>query len=138
MKYLFLVISFFCLSFQQVSAQEKGEVKSFDVYAFGYATSLNDSIIYLTEIAPMPTVTLEKKTGFLVSRASYTAQLKDFASKIGISHPTCAIIYDKNKKKLEKKFVKVTKKFQKNKNYFIKAISSQEFTFKELETPSNE
>ncbi len=134
MKYIFLVISFFCLSLQYVSAQEKGEIKTNEVYAFGYATSLSDSIIYLTEIAPMPTVTLEKKTGFLVSRASYTAQLKDFASKIGINHPTCAIVYDKNKKKLEKKFVRLTKKFQKNKNYFIKAISSQEFTFKEIAT----
>ncbi len=132
MKYLLLVISFFCLSLQQASAQEKGEVKSSDIYAFGYATSLNDSVIYLTEIAPMPIVTLEKKTGFLVSRASYTAQLKDFASKIGIKHPTCAIIYNKNKKKLEKTFVKLTKKYQKKKAYFIKAISAQEFTFKEL------
>lgn len=133
MKYLLLIISLVCLSFQQAYAQEKNQIKVSDVYAFGYATSLNDSVIYLTEIAPMPTVILEKKTGFLYNRASYTEQLKSFAEKLGINHPTCAIIYNRSKKKLEKEFVKLTKKFQKKKAYFVKAISAQEFTFKELE-----
>lgn len=103
-----------------------------DVYAFGYFTSLNDSVVYLTEIAPMPTVTINQKNGFLVQRASYTAQLKSFANAIGVSHPTCVIIYDRKKKNLEKKFVNLTNKLQKKKNYFVKAISAKEFTFKEL------
>lgn len=132
MKYLLIILSFFCLSLQ-ASAQEKNEVKASGYYAFGYATALNDSVIYLTEIAPMPTVTVQKKTGFLVNRASYAEQLKSFAKKIGINHPTCVIIYDKKKANLEKKFVKLTKKYQKKKAYFIKAISSKEFTFKELD-----
>ena len=138
MKYLLLIISFFALSFQLASAQEKSEEKMNDVYAFGYFTSLNDSVVYLTEIAPMPTVTINQKNGFLVSRASYTAQLKSFANALGISRPTCAIIYDRKKKNLEKKFVKMTSRLQKKKTYFIKAISAQEFTFKELETTSEE
>lgn len=137
MKYLLLIISFITLSLQQVSAQEKGDEKVSDAYAYGYITSLNDSVVYLTEIAPLPTVTI-KKNGFLVSRASYTAQLKAFATALGISHPTCAIIYDRKKKNLEKTFVKMTNKLQKKNRYFIKAISAQEFTFKELEEYTGE
>lgn len=132
MKYLLLIISFFFVSTLQISAQEKNDNKVSGLYAFGYMTTLNDSVVYLTEIAPMPKVEINKKNGFLVNRSSYTAQLKDFATKIGIKHPTCAIIYDKKKKNLEKKFVKMTNRLQKKKKYFIKAISSQEFTFKEL------
>ena len=132
MKYLLLCISCFLLSFQQVSAQEetaKKETLIDDMCAFGYATSLNDSIVYMTEIAQMPQVKISNKTKFLVNRASYTNQLKEYMSKIGVEHPTCAIIFDQNKKKLNKKFVTMMSKFQKKKRYFVKTISEEEFKF---------
>lgn len=138
MKYLILIVSFLALSLGQLSAQERDELKVTDMYAFGYATSLNDSIVYLTEISNMPVVTIKKKTGFLVNRASYTAQLKEHFKKMGINHPTCAIIFDRNKKKINSKFVGMMKKFQQKKRYFVKTISAEEFTFKELDTSSEE
>jgi len=132
MKYYLFILSFLLVSLQGVSAQEADEEKVSDMYAFGYVTSLNDSVVYLTEIAQMPEVYVNKKTGFLANRASYTSQLKEFATKLGVDRPTCAIIFNRKKPKLAKIFVKMTNKFQKKKRYFVKAISSQEFTFKEI------
>lgn len=102
------------------------------MYAFGYATSLNDSIVYLTEISNMPEVTINKKNGFLANRAAYTAQLKEHFKKMGVEHPTCAIIFDRKKKNISSKFVAMMKKFQKKKRYFVKTISAEEFSFKEI------
>lgn len=107
-------------------------MKVADQFAFGYATTLSDTIVYLTEIANMPEVTINKKNGFLVNRASYTSQLKEFMKKLGHEHATCAIIFSNNRKKISKRFVSIMNKLQK-KNYFVKTISAEEFTFKELE-----
>lgn len=126
------------LSFGKISAQEKNEIQVTDMYAFGYVTSLNDSIVYLTEISNMPRVTVNKKNGFLVNRSSYSNQLKEHFKRMGIEHPTCAIIFDRNRKKISKKFVGMMKKLQKNNRYFVKTISAEEFTFKELDTSSEE
>ncbi len=131
MKHLILLIALFAFSHLQLSAQSKDELIVADMHAFGYATSLNDSVVYLTEISAIPVANVDRKTGFLSKRAVYSNQLKDYMMKQGVEHPTCAIIYDRNKVKLNKKFVKLMNKLQKKKMYLIKTISTAEFTFKD-------
>lgn len=131
MKHLIILIALLTFSHLQMSAQSKDEIIVADMHAFGYATSLNDSVVYLTEISPIPVANVDRKTGFLSKRAVYSGQLKEYMAKQGVEHATCAIIFDRNKVKLNKKFVKLMNKLQKKKMYLIKTISTAEFTFKD-------
>ncbi|MCF0244243.1 MAG: hypothetical protein HUK06_05665 [Bacteroidaceae bacterium] len=128
---ILLTITLLCLSVQQTFAAEKDEVLVTNLYAFGYGGSLNDTVSYVTEIVKMPVVKMEKKTGFLVKRSEYTQQFKKYLAGIGVSYPTCAIIFDMNKGKLYKKFLKLLKKAKKA-NLFVKTVSVSEFSFSEI------
>ncbi len=131
MKHLLLLIAFFAYSNIQMHAQSNNELIVADMQAYGYATSLKDSVIYVTEIMKLPVARVDKKTGFLSKRAEYSNQLKDYMTSIGVEHATCAVIFNRNKVKLNKVFIKMLNKAQKKKNFVIKTISEQDFTFKD-------
>ncbi|MCQ2244014.1 MAG: hypothetical protein MJZ32_07125 [Bacteroidaceae bacterium] len=132
MKHLLLLIAFFACSTIQMHAQKSNDALIVaDMQAYGYATSLNDSVIYVTEIMKLPVARVDRKNGFLSKRADYSNQLKDYMKSIGVEHATCAIVFNRNKVKLNKIFIKMLAKAQKKKHYVIKTISEQEFSFKD-------
>jgi hypothetical protein len=71
---------------------------------------------------------MEKKTKFLEKRASLSEQLANYLTSIGESKYTAAIIYDTNLKKLDNKYMKQAKYYQKN-GYTIKPADKSQFSF---------
>ena len=98
------------------------------VYLYGVSLNFNDSLVYMTDVQYFDSVKIGKD-GSLQNYANYSQQMKIFLeSTLGESNQTCAVIYSDSKKKLEKRYVKMRKKFQADKEKVLMKLGSA-FTF---------
>ena len=94
------------------------------VYLYGVSLNFNDSLVYMTDVQYFDSVKIGKD-GSLPNYANYSQQMKIFLeSTLGESNQTCAVIYSDNKKKLEKRYVKMRKKFQADKEKVLMKLGS--------------
>lgn len=123
-----------------ITLQAKNEIKK--AYIFGFASSFNDSTVYITDIHEVDSAWFNTKTHFLVSRENYSYQLRDYLSGLGEEHRTCMVEYSTNLKDLQKKWNKLSDRYikeQKTKNnqkqtnslppYQVKTIGKDKFAF---------
>lgn len=100
------------------------------VYLFGVTTNFSDSVAYVTPVQRLDSVVLAKGTGFLTGRSLYSAQLKQFTERaLGRHHDVPAVFFDKSQAAVEKKRQKVLHHLQKEKDYYVKELASEQFRF---------
>ena len=80
---------------------------------FGFASSFNDSTVYMTSVQRVDSVYLTHKKLFLDNRENYSLQLKEYLESIGAPKRTCIVIFDRNFKKAEKKWTKLHDRYTK-------------------------
>jgi hypothetical protein len=118
------------------TAVDAKQVKAPHVYMFGFSGSFTDSLIYLTDIQDVQQVWVDTKTKFLLGRDNYSYQLKNYLSE-NLQQPNrvCVVFFAKSKKKAEKMYVKLRKKYLNNPkaSYDIRYISEQEFKFEPID-----
>ncbi len=100
------------------------------IYAFGFAASFNDSTVYFTDIQEIDSAYITTKNNFLVSRENYSYQLRDYLSGIGEQHRTCTITYALDRKKIEKKYFSMRKKYISKGTFNVKYLNAPDFHFK--------
>lgn len=123
-----LLVLLLCSAFSFPGKRKKHEEKV--VYAFGVATSFNDTLVYVTEIQTLDSVSLTK-SGFLPQRELYSYQLKNYMEDdLGNVDCTCMIYFSGKKKNLEKEAAKIKGKQIKQNKYTIVDIKSADFSFK--------
>jgi hypothetical protein len=76
----------------------------------------------------------DTKTKFLLGRDSYSDQLKTyFKEKMKLSDRVCMVMFSTSKKKAEKKYLKLRKKYVGNKKrpstYEVRYVTTQDFEF---------
>ena len=98
------------------------------IYLYGVGFSAVDSVVYFTDEQRLDSMVMDKKTSFLAKRATLSEQFANYLTSIGESKYTAAIIYDTNLKKLDKKYMKQAKYYQKN-GYTIKPADKSQFSF---------
>lgn len=126
-----------------LTAQAKNEVRK--AYVFGFASSFNDSTVYITDIQEVDSAWFTSKHHFLVSRENYSYQLRDYLGGIGEQHRTCMVEYNTDPKKLEKAWNKLYTRYahnQKKKNnqkqkselppFQIKKLTREQFQFQSV------
>lgn len=116
------------------SVSAKG-YKQCKVYMFGIATSFNDSTVYFTDVQVLDTACVRTdRTHFLINRADYSYQLRDYLKKQGQSTPTCITVYSTDEKQIYKKFIKIRNKYEKKmkSSIFIKDIPTTDFAYRIL------
>lgn len=126
-----------------LAAQAKNEVRK--AYVFGFASSFNDSTVYITDIQEVDSAWFTSKHHFLVSRENYSYQLRDYLGGIGEQHRTCMVGYNTDPKKLEKAWNKLYNRYahnQKKKNnqkqkselppFQIKKLTKEQFQFQSV------
>ena len=91
--------------FTTLANAAKNEAKT--VYMFGFASSFNDSTVYITSVQQVDSAYITGKAKFLVSRDNYSYQLRDYLEQQGAGYRTCAVFYATDQKKAEKKWVKL-------------------------------
>ena len=107
------------------------------MYIFGFAASFNDTIVHFTNVQEIDSAWIEKKNNFLQTRELYTYQLRDFlANKKQMPRRTCVVYAHKNRKKVEKKYLKFRKLYTPSKNqrqqYDLRYVEDKEFHFKTI------
>lgn len=128
-KYLLAgFLSLFVLSSFAASKTEKEGPKR--VYLYGVSVDFNDSTVYLTDVQCLDSVVVNKD-GSLHNYSSYSQQFKMYLEgMLGEDNQTCAVIYSDNKKKLDKRFVKLRKRYLSDKEKVLRRIGSDAFVFR--------
>ena len=113
---------------------EAKTVKASHMYVFGFAASFKDSVVYMTEIQDVQGALYDTKTKFLLGRDSYSDQLKAFfKEKMQLSDRVCMVMFSTSKKKAEKKYMKLRKKYMGDKKrpstYEVRYVTTQDFQF---------
>lgn len=129
MKYFKSILAVVALSFVGSTLAVAGgkKDKQKNVYVFGVAASFNDSIVYFTDIQPLDSVQLDKKTDFLPDRSTYAYQLKNYVeSRLSKNEYTCMIYFSESKAKLQKEVGKVKGKYKQD---MVKTIEGSSFKF---------
>ena len=97
------------------------------IYLYGVGFSAVDSVVYFTDEQRLDSMVFNSKK-FLQNRATLSEQLTNYLTSIGENKYTGAIVFDTNLKKLDKKFLKHAKYYQKL-GYTIKAADKSQFSF---------
>ncbi len=106
-----------------------GKERDNTVYAFGFGTCLGDSIVYLTTIQPIDSAKTNRKTGFLIERNAYSAEMEQNLRRKYGQHFTCAVFYDTKKDKLEKQYLKLRKQLARDKSVRLEELPPTDFAF---------
>lgn len=106
-------------------------------YLYGFASSFNDSTVYLIEVQLVEDAWIDSKTKFLYGRDNYSYQLRDYLRNQGCKTPTCMTGFANTKKKAEEKYLKLRGKYLAKGNYNIKYISENDFKYKAIAFEEN-
>ncbi len=119
-----------------VTAKTKEPVKG--VYMYGMATSLMDSVVYITDIQYVDKAVLNAKTSFLEARTMYSEQLRSHLEQQGLPpYMTCAVSFNVKKQKLDKAYQKALAKYNKMKGMKLNVLNNSKFVFKAVEPLDN-
>lgn len=119
----------------QISAKRVQEPK---MYIFGFSGSFNDTIVYFTNIQEIDSAWIDTKNKFLQTRQMYSYQMRDYlADKMQMPRRTCIVVANKNRKKVEKKYLKFKKLYTQSKDhqqhYDIRYVEDKDFHFKTID-----
>jgi hypothetical protein len=104
------------------------------VYMFGFAQSLKDSTVYLTDILEIDNAWVDEKTKFLYQRDGYSLQLKNYIFQDDKQEMYIVTLFALNRKQIEKKYAKLKQKYSSNRNhYIIKFINENEMHYNAIE-----
>ena len=118
------------------TAADAKKIQEPHVYLFGFSGSFTDSLIYITDIQDVQKAWMDNKTKFLLGRDNYSYQLKNYLSdQKQEPNRICVVFFAKTKKKAEKMYLKLRKKYTNNKkaSYNIRYITQQEFKFEAVD-----
>lgn len=122
-----IILLIFAIVFSLHVSAQKSIVQK--VYAYGFSASFKDSVVYFTEIQEIDSAWVGVKTKFLEGRENYSYQLKEYFAKQGDKNRTCMIIFALKKKDIEKKYLKMKKKYIKEGNNDIRYLTKNDFLF---------
>ena len=97
MKVLKIALALAIAAISSFTAHAKNDPTT--AYMFGFASSFNDSTVYMTSVQRVDSVYLTHKKLFLDNRENYSLQLKEYLESIGAPKRTCIVIFDRNFKK---------------------------------------
>ena len=132
-KPLMIAIALMAADTMKVQAQD---VKVPQAYMFGFVASFNDSTVYFTNIQQVDNAWVTKKKQFLAGRNQYSIQLREFfANQRNMPNRTCVVIANVDRKKLEKKYIKMKNKYlvKSKKPYDVRNISESDFKFETVD-----
>ena len=119
-----------------VEASAKIEMKD-NIYMFGFSASFKDSVIYATDIQNPQGLWIDTKKDYLINLDEYSHQLKVYLTeKLQQQNRICMVFFYDKKKKAEKEFLKLMKKYKKG--YEVRHVSAAEFKFEPIDSNPEE
>ncbi|MGM9693727.1 MAG: hypothetical protein ACI3YC_01785 [Alloprevotella sp.] len=116
MKHTFHIAGLICLmafavSFQTAQAKSK---KTKGLYAFNYASCLTDTTAYTTTVVWLEGAELGKKGKFFSDAPELSEKFRQYMQKTYKKPFFATTFYEKKREKLEKKLVKIRRRFKKD------------------------
>lgn len=101
------------------------------VYLFGVSQMLTDSTVYITSIHQIDGIDVDKKTGALPNRSEFSLQLKEYLEgQVGLHKQTACVFFSTNRKKLNKQYYKIKKRYLDDRDKKIIIVDDHYFTFR--------
>ena len=123
-----LLVALLCIVLS-ASAAKKPEMTR--IYMFGFAASFVDSVAYQTDIQQIDSAWLEPAHKFLVDRSLYSLQLQYYLeSEEGRKNTICTVFFDKNPRKLLKRWSKVQRRYEKADGLKLMPLPAERFKFR--------
>lgn len=119
-----------------LSAYSGGEKTSPTVYAFGVASSLGDTVVYVTAIETLDGATLDASTAFLNDRSHYSRQLESALQSAHGGHFTATLCFSTKRRKVEKQLLALRRRLLRDTTQTMVNLSAEEFSFRLPETAS--
>jgi len=126
-----LCLALLCLVASQPLGAKTKKVVQKPVYMVGVGISLVDSMVFITDMQLVDSVTLEKKTNFLMDRQLYSFQLQRYleqAYKRGPYIPS--VFFSKSRKKMERRYLSLHKRYVESKELQMYLVDQGQFRFK--------
>ena len=115
----------------QTTTSTKKEPLVTRVYMFGFALSLTDSTACQTEIQAIDSAWLEPSHKLLGDRALYSLQLQYHMESVEHRKNTlCTVYYSTSPRKLQRKWAKVKKRYEKAPAMKYRELPKERFAFK--------
>ena len=136
----FFFFFIFLSLFNNEELMAKGKVVP-RIYMFGFSASFTDSIVYFTNIQEVDSAWIDSGSKFLMGRENYSYQLRNYlADKLKMPNRTCLVMYGKNRKDAEKKYLKMKRLYtEKSKGmYDVRFINDSNFKFATIDMSYNE
>ena len=134
MKSIKVFVVFLLLALTAVGLSAKSDVRTTKVYMFGFALSLTDSVVYLTDVQAVDSAQVEKKYGFLYGRSLYAAQLQNYIENTyNKPNATSVVFFNRKKSKLEGEYIEIRKRYSKDKNVILAPVGVDAFQFQREE-----
>lgn len=113
------------------------ETYTVPVYMFSISAEFGDSMVYVTGVQEVANAQLTRKYDYLYYRSDYSYQFTEYlGNTFGASNQTTSVFFDKDKKKLVKRFVKVMKRYEADPDLHLVMITADKFHFKAVEDTS--
>lgn len=102
------------------------------VYGFAYATSLKDSVVYMSAIQTIPEAQIGKHD-FLNFRADYGKQFSAHIQQYyGYPYVTTVVYFDKSRSKLEKRYLRARRVAKYDQQKQIVEVNYSDFKFEPI------
>lgn len=102
------------------------------VYGFAYATSLKDSVVYMSAIQTIPDAQIGKHD-FLNFRADYGKQFSAHIQQYyGYPYVTTVVYFDKSRSKLEKRYLRARRVAKYDQQKQIVEVNYSDFKFEPI------
>ena len=101
------------------------------VYLFGVSQMLTDSTVYVTSINQIDSLDLDSKTKGLPNRSEFSLQLKEYLEgQVGMHKQTACVFFSTSRKKLNKQYYKIKKRYLDDKDRKIIVLDERYFKFR--------
>jgi len=116
--------------FGQLQAKKIAVVQR-PVYMIGVAFALVDSAVFITDVHRVDSVTIAKKSKFLMDRQLYSFQLQRHLQATYVGGPYVPCVYfGKSKKKMDRRYLSLYKHYIQGKGLRVNLIDQTQFRFK--------
>ena len=101
------------------------------VYMIGVAFSFVDSAVFITDMHQVDSISIEKKTKFLMDRQLYSFQLQRYLEVTykGGPYMPC-VFFSPNRKKMERRYLSLHKRYAHNDEFRMNLVDQGMFRFK--------
>ena len=132
-KYITLTL---LLTVTFATGAEAKRTKTDHMYMFGFSASFKDSTVYITDIQDVQGAWFDTKTKFLLGLDSYSSQMHTYLTeKMQLKHRVCMVYFAPTRKKAEKLYEKLKKKYVvKGQAYYnVQYVKEQDFKFEAID-----